>query len=775
MADQELIFTPADIIKFGNLEMIYPHVKSDVVKGKGFTSRWNSAFNDVFIKVIRKDLKVLYTEDDGSGNVRVYIDGGVPAGLSGYLGQIYIRSEDIDGTYNMTGGTAAYIILDADYDVDTAQGWINVLSSDCYLKTEIWQERTIGEETEFPHVEEEYVTNRIDRFDTRGELTIFINPYASRIVKPKEDYNYELAYENAKIDSDLSIFDEYHKLSKKDENMYCVIRPKIEIVNYPEELTALEEDTYEDEWIGFTCTSMQMLNAYGPNMAPYDIGANGSLQHFLGDFKRPRIWMKEVAGRLWSRYPFDMQWLRGEHTHFVNVSHKGIDINGTEVTSWQNHSGNLYYFGVIRSQSFANGALPFVSSSVKMTMEIDAFVYGDGESTYKIRPSLYPIRPKTIMLDVKPFELSGTICNNLSDLVTLLNTELAAAFGTTYTAAASGSDLKIDFAGTGDDFLGTRIPLRIYVDYRPLIAEDFTFDVFGAGVWDRSSTDIQWDGANAVEYIAISGTATFKPDFSSYIPYPFTLTPGRKYRIHYTMTTLLVGFTCQVKVGGNAGSLHTISATSTPFVDEIVCGSGTDIVFEIGTVPGKIELSDMYEKKDGLWKYPDSVSMVGVGSNVRISEIKEIKIDKCDCPNPIYLKWLGPKGWNYWLFNNNQLVNDITTSLGEFEKFFEDLSKQQADTEFLGKEAWEEWQIGTYDLDDDEWKGIETLFNSPQVYMLVNPYTWALDYKTPALTIPPKWLVVKVLPGKTPVKQTKHNQHFFECTLKFPKFNLQWA
>jgi hypothetical protein len=126
---------------------------------------------------------------------------------------------------------------------------------------------------------------------------------------------------------------------------------------------------------------------------------------------------------------------------------------------------------------------------------------------------------------------------------------------------------------------------------------------------------------------------------------------------------------------------------------------------------------------------------------------------------------MGTLGWNYWLFNENQFVTDNTKSLGEFQKYLDDISQQESDTEYLGKEAFEEWTIGTDSVNDDEWQGLKTLFNSPVVKLLINPDTWMTDGA--------RWITVKIEPGKMIPKQTQNVNHVFECVLKLPTINLQ--
>jgi hypothetical protein len=483
------------------------------------------------------------------------------------------------------------------------------------------------------------------------------------------------------------------------------------------------------------------------------------------------MWFKEVAGRLYIRFPFDMAFLNTELTDWILRQEQILDKNLTVLDNPGVTAVIKNYYGVVRSPEIQSnfGGLDVTADTERWYLE--QYVFSSGYALYgDPRPSLYPIKVQKIMLGTMPFELTGATCNNLGDVVSMLNTEIG-PLG--YTASISGGQLRIDFPSNSRIFF-----FPLHVNYRTIILEDFVGDptIFG---WILDAP-LVWNSINeSIEHPTGVGTAKFHTNLTGYnfvSVLDYTMTPGRKYRITFTMSTAGAGFTCQVKVGGNAGPLHTITGATTTFTDEIVCGTGTlEVSFEIGNAIGEIQLVDIYEKKDGFWKLVNYFLDYGA-SRVPMSEVKELKITKCECKNPIYLKWIGPLGgWNYWLFERTQFVIDNAASTGEFGIYSDDISTQQSDSDYLGKEAYEAWTVGTEAVNDDEWKGLETLFNSPTVMVLVNPDTWKIDARDPSVEVPPQWLVVKVEPGKTPVKQTKHHKHFFECVLRFPKFNIQWA
>ncbi len=147
------------------------------------------------------------------------------------------------------------------------------------------------------------------------------------------------------------------------------------------------------------------------------------------------------------------------------------------------------------------------------------------------------------------------------------------------------------------------------------------------------------------------------------------------------------------------------------------------------------------------------------------TEELEVRI-MCTPKNPVYLKWINANGgWNYFCFGTKQLRGLKTKTLAEFSKFYEDISLQESDSEYLGKEATPELALFAERLDTYDIELMESLISSPKVMYLTNIDTWEATAEI--------WHTVKVEPGTIPTRNTRNVFNKIEFKMLLPELNIQ--
>jgi hypothetical protein len=560
---------------------------------------WNAAFNPVFLTIQRKDWATSSISDDG-GNVKITLSGS--PGLPTLSGQVYVFCGSINGTYDILSNDSTSITIDLAYPQTYNAGFVNYVGEgNMYVETEIVK---ITPNT----TTETSIATRRDVLDPTGFGKIYISPYAQRLVSGKDPFNYA-------------------SIVYRSENLYCVLKPKISVVNAPSEIgTVTFQYSYPENMFGFANAAMPILHPDGSKMIEFTTVPGGAyLANWLTEFKNPRIYLylNSNSGYYEPSLPFDLAFIYSEQCDKIYAN---VNTDGGAFSTFVTHDISAdKYFGVCRIQPDLGG----VSFEVKA---VEIFVYQQSTaattSTYTIASGLFKVKPNSINLGVLSFPLSGTECNDIAALATLLNSELPAW----YSVTSSGNDLIISYA---------------------------------AGV-RRAST----------LYLTLNSDTTPSDDFR-------------------------------------------------------------DATYDDNTV----------------------------GADA-ITEIKICKPIYEICKNPVWLKWLNTKGgYDYWLFEQRQYITPQAKSLGEFSRYYDDISTQDNTSELLGKEAGDSMQIGCSGVDYNDWLGLKTLFNSKNVQMLINPDTWIDDGA--------KWMTVIVEPGKMPTIRNDKTMHFVEMILQLPKINLQ--
>lgn len=150
---------------------------------------------------------------------------------------------------------------------------------------------------------------------------------------------------------------------------------------------------------------------------------------------------------------------------------------------------------------------------------------------------------------------------------------------------------------------------------------------------------------------------------------------------------------------------------------------------------------------------------------VRVTEIKEIDINRDCVDNPVYLCWLNTLGVpSYWLFNNR--IKMIQTAAdGEYEKIAEDLEGSIGVSEFLSKTAEPSFIIGA-EVPVVKMDGMQGLIQSPKVEMLMNTETWITDGG-------PIWQRVKLRVGSFLILNKSETFNRVQLEIVLTEINLQ--
>lgn len=110
-----------------------------------------------------------------------------------------------------------------------------------------------------------------------------------------------------------------------------------------------------------------------------------------------------------------------------------------------------------------------------------------------------------------------------------------------------------------------------------------------------------------------------------------------------------------------------------------------------------------------------------------ITEKKTIKIDH-ECKDfPIYLTWLnGVGGYDNWLFFKEHSSTTKTKITSSYTSNISNLETAIGTNDITGKDIAPQMKIGGR-IEAEDMDGMQSLFESPKVMMLMNPETWESD------------------------------------------------
>lgn len=133
----------------------------------------------------------------------------------------------------------------------------------------------------------------------------------------------------------------------------------------------------------------------------------------------------------------------------------------------------------------------------------------------------------------------------------------------------------------------------------------------------------------------------------------------------------------------------------------------------------------------------------------RVSEEIEVEYKSCILSNPLFMVWKNTLGgWDYWLFQKNQVESTITDSLGVFIKDYTSIADVTNPEEERGKTARGRIVLGAEGLTTQQKNGIKGILLSNAVYILNQDGT--VNRK------------VQLIPGTFITGETQANVHSIE-------------
>lgn len=118
-----------------------------------------------------------------------------------------------------------------------------------------------------------------------------------------------------------------------------------------------------------------------------------------------------------------------------------------------------------------------------------------------------------------------------------------------------------------------------------------------------------------------------------------------------------------------------------------------------------------------------------------VTEKRVIKLEQGCVTNPVYLIWRGMNGgWNYWLFGWNQEYKHDGSTDTSYTKYVTDLQTCEGTFEVIQRTNLPSIKIGAQGINKRNYKGFESLMDSPKVQMLVSQS-------------PLRWVNVELAPG----------------------------
>lgn len=112
-------------------------------------------------------------------------------------------------------------------------------------------------------------------------------------------------------------------------------------------------------------------------------------------------------------------------------------------------------------------------------------------------------------------------------------------------------------------------------------------------------------------------------------------------------------------------------------------------------------------------------------NNQALTEEQPFQYENRCTKNPLYLRWLNTLGgWDYWLFEFNQ-VHEVTTRTGSLKvSYVDDISNTYNPSSVLKKSAGKSIVVGAESLSQEEAQGIEDLSHSIEVQMWLGGTAW---------------------------------------------------
>lgn len=143
---------------------------------------------------------------------------------------------------------------------------------------------------------------------------------------------------------------------------------------------------------------------------------------------------------------------------------------------------------------------------------------------------------------------------------------------------------------------------------------------------------------------------------------------------------------------------------------------------------------------------------------VIFTETKTIEYQKGCFRNPVFMVWKNLKGgWDSWLFQNNQIENITTESLGEFFKDYNSLADIRSTSTERGKSAIPSMVLNAEFLTLDQKRGISTILYSNKVYIVGQDGLIISE--------------VRVTPGTFLIEETRKKSFNIEFQIELPQIN----
>lgn len=137
------------------------------------------------------------------------------------------------------------------------------------------------------------------------------------------------------------------------------------------------------------------------------------------------------------------------------------------------------------------------------------------------------------------------------------------------------------------------------------------------------------------------------------------------------------------------------------------------------------------------------------------------RLDKSNCQNIVYLRWIGLNGtWNYYRFNYNQTVTlDIQNPI-IIKNYIFDWENAQGIEQKISNNASEKMQVYADALDKNDISGLQSIKYSVMVQMLVS-------------NNPIKWQTIIINSSTFTEGDTQNDQSEFSITFNLPSKNIQ--
>jgi len=203
---------------------------------------------------------------------------------------------------------------------------------------------------------------------------------------------------------------------------------------------------------------------------------------------------------------------------------------------------------------------------------------------------------------------------------------------------------------------------------------------------------------------------------------------------------------------GSPGETITPCFLNYTIADNIILASWCDgfTYNEVTSQSGVATLAQTFNSITCGWQAPVSP--------YTISETKKIEYRECILDNPVYITWknlLG--GWDYWLFQKNQVKTLVTQSLGSFQKNYVKISDINNPETERGKSAVDRMVLGAEMLTTEQKEVLKGLLLSNKVYITSAIGAVIND--------------VKVVDGSFLINETEGNYHNIEFEIVLSEIN----